>query len=68
MAKQDANAERAARFVEVLKQQREPGGTYPLTVAKLREKGCGRLRRHGVNTKSQADKIPGPWDALSRTR
>jgi hypothetical protein len=37
MPKQDGNAERAAKLVEVLKQQRELGAGYPLPVARLRE-------------------------------
>ena len=35
MPKQDVNADRAAKLIEALKQQREQGTTYPLTVARL---------------------------------
>jgi hypothetical protein len=37
MAKQDANAERAGRLVEALRRQRDEGGEYPLSAARLRE-------------------------------
>jgi hypothetical protein len=37
MTKVDVHAERAARLVDTLRQQRDQGSAYPLTVARLRE-------------------------------
>ncbi len=37
MAKVDVHAERAARLVEALRQQRDQGANYPLTATRLRE-------------------------------
>jgi hypothetical protein len=38
MATQDVHAERAARLIEALRQQRDQGGDYPLPLARLRER------------------------------
>src|SRR5438552_81751 len=37
MAKVDVNKERAERLVDALRQQRDQGADYPVTVARLRE-------------------------------
>jgi hypothetical protein len=37
MPKQDVHAERGAKLVEALRQQRDSGADYPITVARLRE-------------------------------
>ena len=72
MAKVDVHAERAARLVDALRQQRDQGADYPLTVARLRELADPYLGDDDLFKallhKSQANNVVGTLNLLFAMR